>query len=213
MCPSERAFPDGTYGPEDRLYWPVHSRYSWTYGDQERFEELWTPEADKLADDLAEKFAYGWPFMIPKVVVTSLPDLYRALMKFETESDSPDDVFLRKHPEAMYEHIAKRGRFQVLRARRDWEGPRQMSCANCQSAFNTGHLAHWEYKRYGPARYCSLCILEASTGTNESFTRETVIKNLRALSDALGIIPPSNFHWTPFPMDAADDDRISGWPH
>jgi hypothetical protein len=79
MCPSERAFPDGTYGPEDRLYWPVHSRYSWTYGDQERFEELWTPEADKLADDLAEKFAYGWPFMIPKVVVTSLPDLYRAL--------------------------------------------------------------------------------------------------------------------------------------
>ena len=207
MRPTHRLFSDGTYGPEDRLYWPVHSRYSWTYGDQERFEELWTSEADRLADDLVDRFTYGWPFMIPRVIAASLPDLYGALIEFRTESDSPDDVFLRKHPESMYEHIAGRGSFHILRGRRAWEGPREMSCANCQSAFDTGHLAHWEYKRYGPARYCSLCILKASTGSRGSFTRDTVITNLRTLSEALGIIPPSNFHWTPFPMDAANADR------
>ena len=74
----------------------------WTYRDQERFEELWTSEGDEVANQLADRYAFGWPHLLARSLATSAPDTCRALMKLATSEDRPN-FDLQDVPEAMFE--------------------------------------------------------------------------------------------------------------
>ena len=208
MEPPKDLQPDGRYRPDDPLWIPYNS-YGWSYWDQDRFEAVWTPEGDIVADELADRFGYGWPYLIAQSIAASAPDLYQALMEYATGPEAPD-VPNKPWPEdVMYEHVARQGSFHVLRKRRTWAEPAEMRCATCGGKFWSGDLAHWEYKRYGTARFCSRCTTAALTGSGGALmsTEGTVIAAVRRLSDALGIIPPEKYSFLRFPPDATDEDR------
>ena len=46
-------------------------QYSW-WNDwcQHRFDELWTDEADRVADDLADEYSFHWPWLIGRALIT-----------------------------------------------------------------------------------------------------------------------------------------------
>lgn len=208
MEPPSHLQPDGRYRPDDRLWLPLNS-YGWTYHDQDRFEALWTTEGDKVADQLADRYGYGWPYLIAQSIAASAPDLYQTLMQYATGPDAPDVPSKPWPDDVMYEHIAIQGSFHVLRKRRTWAEPSEITCATCSRKFWSGDLAHWEYKRYGPARFCSECTVSALTGYQGPWisSQDAVIEAVRRLSDALGIIPPENYPFLHFPPDAQDEDR------
>lgn len=179
--------------------------YDWTYGDQERFETIWTAEGDQVADELAEHYAFGWPWLIAQTLASSAPVTVKAIMKFATSDDRPSHPY-RDRPDVMFDHIAMWGSFHAVRKRRTWAKPNEAICPTCGGSFWTGHLSHWAFKRFGPARYCPSCCARVLSDGGDC-TREGAIAAVRNLYEAFGVIPNQSFSFPVFPPDASDQDR------
>lgn len=180
--------------------------YGWTFKDQERFESIWTAEGDAVADELADRYAFAWPWLIARSLSASAPITSKAIMEFAVSEDRPWHTY-RDVPDIMFEHIAMWGSFHAVRKRRTWPEPGEAVCPTCGDTFWTGHLAHWTFRRFGPARYCRSCCDQALIGHRGPCTRETAITTLKKLNAALGVIPAQNFNQPVFPPDAADQNR------
>ena len=178
----------------------------WTYRDQENFEELWTSEGDEVADQLADRYAFGWPHLIARSLAASAPDTCRALMQLATSEDRPN-FDLRDDPEAMFDHIAKWGSFHAVRKRRTWPEPSTVTCPICDREFWNGYIEHWMYRYYGPARYCNDCCISAHTGHTRDLSKQEVINNVTDLAVAFDAIPGSSFAFYALPPDASDEKR------
>ena len=178
----------------------------WTYRDQEHFEDLWTPEGDEVADQLADRYAFGWPYLIARSLVTSAPDTYKALMEFATREDRPN-FDLRDVPEAMFDHIARWGSFHAVRKRRAWAEPSTVTCPICGREFWNGYIVYWMYRRYGPARYCNDCCSRGLEGNARDLPKQKVIEALINLARAFDVIPGSSFALCMLPPDTSDEKR------
>jgi hypothetical protein len=180
--------------------------YGWTFGDQERFEEVWTAEGDMVADELADRYAFAWPWLIARSLSASAPTTSKAVMQFATSEHRPSHTY-RDMPDVMFDHAAMWGAFHSVRKRRTWPDPGEAVCPTCGKIFWTGHLAHWTFRRFGPARYCPSCCFQVLNGNPDAGSFDGVVTVLKNLNAALGIIPSQNFSQTIFPPDAADQDR------
>ena len=178
----------------------------WTYHDQEHFEELWTSEGDEIADRLADRYAFGWPYLIARSLVTSAPDTCSALKGFATREDRPN-FDLRGNPEAMFDHIATWGSFHAVRKRRTWPEPSTVICPICGREFWNGYIVYWMYRRYGPARYCNDCCFSALEGHSRDVSKEEVIKALTDLAAAFEAIPSASFAFCALPPDVPNEKR------
>jgi hypothetical protein len=178
----------------------------WTYRDQAHFDELWTPEGDEIANELADRYAFGWPYLIARSLATSAPMTCRSLMELATREDRPN-FDLPDVPEAMFDHIVMWGSFHAVRKRRTWPEPTTVRCPICGREFWNGYITHWMYRSYGPARYCNDCCSDARTGHTETLTGPKVIKALTDLATAFDAIPGSSFAFNAFPADASDEKR------
>jgi hypothetical protein len=180
--------------------------YDWTYRDQEHFEKLWTAEGDQIADQLADRYAFGWPYLIARSLATSAPHTCKALMKLATSEDRPNSN-LPDDPEFMFDHIAMWGSFHAVRKRRPWPEPSTVTCPICDRKFWNGYITHWMYRYYGPARYCNDCCSSAHTGHTRDLSEQEVIKALTDLAAAFDAIPGSSFAFYALPPDAPDEKR------
>ena len=178
----------------------------WTYRDQENFEALWTSEGDEVADEIADRYAFGWPHLIARSLARSAPDTCGALMKLATRKDRPN-FDLRDDPEAMFDHIAKWGSFHAVRKRRTWPEPNTVTCPICDREFWNGYIEPWMYRYYGPARYCNDCCISARTGHTRDLSEQEVIDKLTDLALAFDAIPGSSFAFYALPPDASDEKR------
>lgn len=64
--------PDGPFGGQWSYWWD-----DWC---QNRFDKLWTNEADLVADDLADKYWFFWPWLIGKALITRAPATYERIL-------------------------------------------------------------------------------------------------------------------------------------
>jgi len=62
---------------------------------QHRFEGLWAEEAETVADDLADRYWFAWPWMITRSLVTAAPSTYERIVQLARESNQ-----LRARPAA-----------------------------------------------------------------------------------------------------------------
>jgi hypothetical protein len=128
-------------------------------------------------------------------------------MGFAVSDERPWHTY-RDQPDVMFEHIAMWGTFHAVRKRRTWPEPSVAMCPVCHEEFWNGHLAHWTYRQFGPARYCMKCCLAVRTGNSRSnISKEGIIEALNELAAALDVIPSQAFCFQAFPADASDGQR------
>jgi hypothetical protein len=183
-----------------------HNNYGWTYRNQKQFEEIWTSEGGKLANRLADQYAFGWPYLIARTLAKFAPETCRAIMGFTTDQDTP--AFPRPDiPEAMFEHSAMWGSFHAVRKCRTWPEPTTLTCPVCERQFWSGYITHWMFRYYGPARYCNDCCSDAHGGCARNLSRQQAIEALADLAVAFDAIPSSSFISYALPPDAAVEKR------
>jgi hypothetical protein len=51
----------------------AHWCFWWDDGCQDRFARLWGRDADEVADELADRYGFGWPWLAPRVLPTRAP--------------------------------------------------------------------------------------------------------------------------------------------
>lgn len=181
--------------------------------DQEHFNRLWTPEADGIADDLADRYSYAWPWLIWNALTTGSPQTAERIRMYAEDPNrsGPRPFSL----ESMADSITSWGSFQVVRRRRAWPEPRMVACPICNTDFWNGDLNPWAFKAFGPARYCMSCCKQARnypTGKNDcplAPSRQSVIAVLKQFAAEFDIIPGQNFAVQVFPHDAPDGERDS----
>ena len=160
----------------------------WNERFQRRFAELWGPDADILADELADNYGYVWPWLIDRLLPT------RALNSFANIEDllsSPE--FLARtngtNRESVLSTSITWGSFHVVRGRRVWAEPQELTCPVCEKKFWGGDLPIWTYRQFGTARYCPKCCLDVRNGRSKKWNQEKVIESIRKLAAAQGSIP------------------------
>jgi hypothetical protein len=179
--------------------------YWWTDSHQDSFDQLWAPEGDRVADDLADLFGSGWPWLIGGALATGAPTVYERLVEFSEIVNSHSSERLHaSHPES----IATWGSFQLVRKRRSWREPSSMLCPVCEKDFWSGTVTSWALKKFGPPRYCMECCLQSRNGDlSRHWTADKVIQAIRELRDSFGAIPQQQFAFTPIPYDGPPDTR------
>ena len=191
----------------------------WDAQYQDRFDRLWSTEADAVADDLADRYWFAWPWLVGRALATSAPQTAEQIKAFAADPDrrGPHSY----GPEAMADSIATWGSFHVVRRRRTWLEPSTGVCPLCNTEFWTGHLSTWTFRQFGPARYCEYCCKQARGYPAHwrrpsadryghpipSWSRPDVTKALRELSAAFEAVPSQAFALQALPHAASDEQR------
>jgi hypothetical protein len=195
--------PDGPHGG-----YVSHWYYWWDDKCQVRFDQLWTSEGDIVADDLADRYWFAWPWLIGPVLRTTAPALADRIMDFAATEDRPGPAHIPNNPYAISDQIATWGAFHVVRRRRTWKEPSLVVCPVCGKDFWNGNLTVWMYRQFGPARYCEDCCMQVRNGAPQAkWAKSDVVAALSALSSALEAIPTQAFSFQILPPDAPEEQR------
>jgi hypothetical protein len=184
-------------------------QYSW-WNDwcQRRFDELWTAEADQVADDLADQYQFYWPWLIGQALITGAPDTYDLILAFAKDEKRPGPAHLALNPHAISDEIATVGAFHVVRRRRTWSEPATAMCPTCGKDFWNGDVRPWAIQAFGPVRYCMDCCLQVRNGDQRATWFEHEVKDaLQELRAAFGAIPAQSFATGRVPHDGQPDER------
>jgi hypothetical protein len=189
-------------GPPGAIHW----YYWWNESHHKDFEDLWTVEADRIADSLADEYGFAWPWLIGRVLAANAPETFRLLEQFSARVNASSGERLHaSHPES----IATWGAFHAVRKRRSWREPSAATCPVCGKAFWTGDVTSWAHETFGPARYCMDCCLQSRVGNpRPTWTKDEILGSLRRFHKAFGIIPSSQeFGYTHIPYQGSPDVR------
>jgi len=191
---------DGAFGGGVSRWW-----YWWNHSLQERYEQLWTEESDRVADDLADRYWFAWPWLVGETLATAAPNTYRRLEEFSKSVNSERSE--RLHASSP-ESIATWGSFQVVRRRRTWQEPSAVACPVCGKDFWNGDVSAWAHKKFGPARYCMDCCLQSRDGNpRPRWSEDEVIAGIHELYGAFGVIPQQQFAFRQIPHDGTVEQR------
>ena len=157
-----------------------HWWYWWDNTCQERFDELWSKEGDDVADDLADRYWFSWPWLIGPVLATTAPTVAARVMQFAKDPSRPGPEHAPLNPSAVYDQIATWGSFQVVRRRRNWQEPSYVICPVCGVEFWNGSPAIWMIRRFGRVH---------SRGSGATRRRAAVVELLGPVEDACGSCP------------------------
>jgi len=197
--------PDGPFAGD---WFRQNSLKWWNDWCQRRFDELWTDEADRVADDLADEYWFYWPWLIGRALLTGAPATYERILAFAKEKDRPGPAHIDLNPHAISDQIATRGAFHVVRRRRTWPEPSPAVCPTCGQGFWNGDMRPWTIRAFGPVRYCMDCCFRARNGDPRATWFEDEVKAaLHDLRDAFGAIPAQNFSAGSIPYDGSPDER------
>jgi hypothetical protein len=56
---------------------------------QDRFDRLWTAQADTFADDLADRYAFAWPWLAGRALATAAPQTAKQIRSFAADPNRP----------------------------------------------------------------------------------------------------------------------------
>ncbi len=178
----------------------------WDDECQSRFAEIWGPDADQVADGLADRFGFGWPWLAGTALPTRAPTTQARIEAF-----AADEALVARtngtNPRTILGLSTVWGSFRVLRARRSWFVPTEAVCAVCGHRFWTGEVPVWTYTRFGVGRYCEDCCLRVRTGVQGNWRRPEAVTALRELAEAFGAIPKQAYAFEFLPLDAALERR------
>jgi hypothetical protein len=192
--------PDGPFGG-DWSYW-------WDDWCQQRFDELWTDEADRVADALADKYWFHWPWLIGKALITAAPATYERIMNLSQDPHRPGPAHIRENPDAIADEIARWGAFGIVRRHRSWQEPSAAVCPTCGQDFWNGDVSPWAIQAFGPVRYCMDCALRVRNGDPRATWFEHEVKAaLLELQATMGRIPPQSFSAGEVPHDGSPAER------
>jgi hypothetical protein len=195
--------------PDGPLAGSWFQQYSW-WNDwcQRRFDELWTDEADRVADDLADEYWFYWPWLIGRALLTGAPATYERILAFAKEKDRPGPAHIDFNPHARSDEIATLGAFHAVRRRRTWPEPSSAVCPTCGQEFWNGDMRPWAIRAFGPVRYCMDCCFRVRNGDPRATWFEDEVKAaLHDLRDAFGAIPAQNFSAGRVPHDGSPEER------
>ena len=184
-------------------------QYSW-WNDwcQRRFDELWTDEADRVADDLADEYWFYWPWLIGRALITGAPVTYERILAFAKDEHRPGPAHIELNPHAISDQIATIGAFHVVRRRRSWPEPSAAVCPTCGQDFWNGDVRPWAIQAFGPVRYCMDCCFRVRNGDPRATWFEDEVKAaLHDLRDAFGAIPAQGFSAGRVPHDGSPEER------
>jgi hypothetical protein len=184
-------------------------QYSW-WDDwcQRRFDDLWTSQADHVADDLAEEYWFCWPWLIGKALITRVPDTYARILDFARDEHRPGPAHLELNPHAISDQIATIGAFNVVRRRRTWREPSAAVCPTCGQDFWNGDVRPWAIQAFGPVRYCMDCCFQVRNGDpRQSWSQDDITAALRGFQAAFGAIPAQGFSAGRVPHDGTLQQR------
>lgn len=204
--------PEGAFAGGVSRWW-----YWWDDSYQQRYEQLWTEEADRVTDDLADRYWFGWPWLIGEALAAMAPSGYERLEEFSSSvNDGRSQKFHASNPES----LAIWGSFQVVRQSRTWREPSVVVCPACGEDFWSGDVTSWAHRKFGPARYCMECCLQSRTGRSQRvWTKSEVIAAIHELYRAFGVIPQQQFAFRPFPYNGTLEQRdrcmraLAAMPH
>ncbi len=180
----------------------------WDDWCQRRFDELWTGEADRVADDLADEYWFHWPWLIGKALPTSAPNAYARIMDFARDEQRPGPAHVELNPDVVPELIATIGAFRLVRHRRTWQEPAAAVCPTCGQDFWNGDVQSSAIQAFGPVRYCMDCLSQIRFGDpRPSWSRQEIKTALCSLRDAFGAIPAQSFSVGRVPHDGTPEQR------
>ncbi|MDA8118435.1 MAG: hypothetical protein M0000_13830 [Actinomycetota bacterium] len=184
-----------------------HWCYWWNDDLKHRFTEAWGQDADELADELADSYAYMWPWFLGDLLSSRSPEtaaLVRSLL-------AADEALLERtqqtNSETVFTMSVIWGAFETVRERRTWEAPRWRDCPICGERFYGGDPPIWTYRQFGPSRYCTSCCFKARSGDDSVRRKGDVIDALTRLSSACDTIPPQAFAFLRLPLDLSPERR------
>lgn len=178
----------------------------WTDGIQAQFQEAWGEEADALADELADRYAFVWPWMIENVLPTHAP-LTQARIEEIVTCPSLVRSAHGTNPKTVLSVSTVWGAFHTVRRRRQWSPPSWQHCGACGQRFFGGEPPVWTYHQFGPSRYCTTCCFLVRDGRKSSWTREGAISAFRELAAAAETIPPQSYPFQPIPLSVPVERR------
>jgi hypothetical protein len=184
-------------------------QYSW-WNDwcQGRFGELWTDEADRVADNLADEYWFYWPWLIGRALITGAPETYGRILDFAKDVNRPGPAHIELNPHAISDEIAQIGAFRVVRRRRRWPEPSDAICPTCGQDFWNGDVRVWAIQAFGPVRYCMDCCYGIRNGDPRATWFEHEVKAaLQELRAAFGAIPAQSFSAGRVPHDGPLEER------
>ncbi len=186
--------------------------YWWDDTCQDRFNRLWTSEGDDVADDLADRYWFSWPWLIGSALTTAAPATADRIMEFATSDDRPRPTF-HDQPQTMFDKIATWGSFHVVRKRRTWPAPRFDVCPVCEKEFWNASPSTWVVRQFGPARYCMDCCIQVRNGNpRPTWSRQDVLAALNELASVMEVVPVQAFAFQAFPSDGSVAQR-DRWMH
>jgi hypothetical protein len=180
----------------------------WDEWCQSRFDELWSDEADRLADDLADEYWFYWPWLIGDALITAVPAAYERILAFAQDKDRPGPAYNPLNPHATFHEIATVGAFRLVRRRRTWPEPSAAVCPTCGQDFWNGDVGLWAIQAFGPVRYCMDCCLQVRNGDpRPAWSADEVKAALYELHAAFGAIPRQGFSAGRVPHDGPPEQR------
>lgn len=174
----------------------AHWCFWWNEDYQRRFEEIWGPDAELLADELADHYGYIWPWLIDTSLTTRAPNTFAQIEYLLSDEELISRTNGTNPPVVVHNSIVW-GSFHTVRKRRTWAEPEELTCPVCEKKFWSGNLPIWTYRQFGQARYCSECCLEVRNRPNRNWNSSSLLLALKNLSDAMGSIPPENYSFQP----------------
>lgn len=173
----------------------------WTDETQARFEEAWGEDADVVADELADRYAFIWPWMIEDALPTRAPATQQRI-----EALIADPTLIGRtngtNPATVLAVSTLWGAFQTVRKRRSWDPPRWQDCGCCGQRYFAGDPPVWTYRQFGPSRYCTDCCFNVRNGQEGAWTAGSVICAVRELAAVAETIPPQSYAFQPLPLSA-----------
>lgn len=184
----------------------AHWCFWWDDECQDRFSGLWGRDADEVADDIADRYGFGWPWLAPRVLPTRAPTTQALIESFLAE----DWLVARTNgtnPRTVLDVSTVWGSFHVVRTRRSWFVPSATACAVCDREFWTGELPVWTYMQFGIGRYCQACCQRARDGRRRRWSGDEAVAALRELATSFGGIPTQAYGFEVLPPNAPPEDR------
>ncbi len=197
------AEPDGPFAGS----W-FHQYRWWDDWCQSRFDELWSVEADSVADDLADEYWFAWPWLIGRALITGAPATYERILAFTKNENRPGPTPTPFNLHGIADEIATLGAFHVVRSRRTWREPSPAVCPICGQDFWTGDVRPWAVRKFGPVRYCmDCCARVGSVDPRPTWSADEVKAALHELRAAFGAIPRQEFSARQVPHDGMPEER------
>jgi len=180
--------------------------YWWNDETQARFEQAWGADADELADELADRYAFMWPWIVAEVLPARVPETEARIEELLAE-----EQLVRRtsetNPRTVLSTSSTWGAFHTVRKRRSWDPPSIRRCPTCEIEFYAGEVPIWTYRQFGPSRYCRGCCSGVRDGARKRWSRDLVIAAVRELAAASESIPNQAYVFQPLPLDAPEARR------